>query len=419
MTVNGADPTFPVLHGRPPTGWINDPNGCGRIDGVWHVFYQLNPAAPTHGLIHWGHMSSPDLVRWTTEPVALAPRADGPDSAGCWSGSLVDDAGVPTLVYTGVVDTSLHSSVMLARSDRDLRTFTRDEPPAAGMPADPSFTDVRDPYVFTVDGHRFAVQGAGRDGEGRVLVYDCDDLTRWSELGTLLSADHPVVADVAGADTWECPNLIKVGDDWVLIVSLLIRDPDRPNHVVWILGDLTVDDHGPAFAPRAAGRLDEGPAFYAPQVGTSAGRAVLWGWAWELARTAQQVSDVGWAGVLTFPRELGVRDGRLVARPVPELDQLRAGPAPLDRLPRAFEVVCARHPDPPTDLRLELDGNPVWTEPLPVHRIFVDGSLIEVFTGDGRTFTTRAYPSRDPAWRLTGDLTDVTVHRLAMHRAVR
>ena len=65
--------------------------------------------------------------------------------------------------------------------------------------------------------------------------------------------------------------------------------------------------------------MDEGPAFYAPQVMSDEGRTLLWGWAWELGRTAAQIEEAGWAGVLTFPRELFVRDGRLGSRPATEL----------------------------------------------------------------------------------------------------
>ena len=54
----------PLLHIRPERGWLNDPNGVCRVDGVYHVFYQHNPAEPVHGNIHWGHASSTDLLRW-------------------------------------------------------------------------------------------------------------------------------------------------------------------------------------------------------------------------------------------------------------------------------------------------------------------------------------------------------------------
>lgn len=396
-----ADPALPVLHGRPPTGWLNDPNGCSRIDGVWHVFYQHNPHAPVHRDIHWGHMSSPDLLRWTTEPIALAPRPGGPDAGGCWSGCLVDDDGVPTAVFTGIDDQGRPSTV-LARSDRELRTFTRDEPPVAGLPRNPALTDVRDPFVFTAGGRRWALQGAGAPGGvGEVLLYGCDDLTRWEEVGTLLRADHPVVAGVADADIWECPSLVRIGDDWVLLVSLWhsVDGQHSLDSVSWVLGDLDAEgDAPPSFAPRAAGRFDQGDAFYAAQALAVDDRVLVWGWSWETDRGSARLAAAPWQGVLTFPRELGVDGDRVVARPAAELVGLRQGEADLTDLPAAFEVVA----EPAAAVRLELDGVACWPEGLLVSRVFVDGSLIEVFCGDGTTLTTRAYPGEGSRWRLLG-----------------
>src|SRR3954451_16630658 len=131
----------PQLHIHPDRGWLNDPNGLCRIDGTYHVFYQFNPGAPVHGDIHWGHASSRDLLRWTSEPVALHPRAGGPDAGGCWSGCVVDDGGVPTAVYTGVLDSAQNAGVTLARSDRTLREWTTDREWRVGVPDDPEISD--------------------------------------------------------------------------------------------------------------------------------------------------------------------------------------------------------------------------------------------------------------------------------------
>ena len=46
--------------------------------------------------------------------------------------------------------------------------------------------------------------------------------------------------------------------------------------------------------------------------------------------TTRQIADAGWAGVLTFPRELYLRNGILASRPATELSALR-----MERLPRS------------------------------------------------------------------------------------
>ena len=54
------------------------------------------------------------------------------------------------------------------------------------MPDDAAVAEVRDPFVLTVDGHRYVVQGAGvPDPAGRpqLLGYRADDLSAGSRSG--------------------------------------------------------------------------------------------------------------------------------------------------------------------------------------------------------------------------------------------
>ena len=134
------DPTFPALHIRPAKGWVNDPNGVCLIDGTYHVFFQHNPDAPTHGNVHWGHVSSTDLLRWEHHPVALVPRPGMIDAAGCWSGCVTEDAGIPTAVYTANPDDARHAVVALARSDRTLLSWQQETLPSSQPRSGPALT---------------------------------------------------------------------------------------------------------------------------------------------------------------------------------------------------------------------------------------------------------------------------------------
>jgi beta-fructofuranosidase len=413
MNRNHPDPAFPTLHGRPDRGWVNDPNGCSYIDGRYHLFFQYNPDAPTHSGIKWGHVSSTDLVHWRLEPIALVNRPGELDRYGCWTGCVVDDAGVPTAVYSAVVDNSGRSEVLLARSDRQLRTWRQDRKSVAGMPHDPAVTAVRDPFVFEVGGHRYAVQGAGHwQGRGRILVYGCDDLTNWTELGPLLTSDNPVAAKVAPANIWECPNLVRFDDRWVLILSLwnMVEGTHSLDGVRYLVGDLMLGPHGPRFTPTSGGQLDSGPCFYAPQVLRRDRRILLWAWSWEHGRPQQDIDNAGWAGALTFCRELSLIDGVLVSRPAAELDQLRREPLQVvSGVPfkaTAFDVELGREAGQASlslvdgaDERpvAEVDLSP---DPVVPPRILVDGSMVEIFDGGPTAFTTRAYPTTTSGWVL-------------------
>jgi beta-fructofuranosidase len=417
------DPYFPRLHPRPDQGWINDPNGLARIDGRWHVFFQWNPESTRHERIHWGHVSSTDLVHWRVELAALAPRPGRPDSYGCYTGCLVDDAGVPTAVYSAVTDRSGRSDVLLGRSDRRLRDWRQDDRPVLPMPDEARFTDIRDPFLFEFGDHRWAVIGAGRPGtdssggDPAVLVYRVDDLNDWVPAGILLDHTDPVAAAGAPADIWECPNLAQVDGRWVLIVSLwraVDRPGPRPRELTGVralIGDLELTDGQLRFRPESCGPVDEGPAFYAPQVLATPERVLLWAWSWEL-RDPADVATAGWAGSLTQPRELGLRDGRLVSRPAAELEGLvgsalsRAGESD----PISAPAFLVRFSGPGA---LLADGEPVITVD-EAAEVWVDGSVVEAYPASGVPSTTRAYPRS--GWTVTGPA-DVSLLTLDHGRA--
>lgn len=402
---------------------MNDPSGVCRIDGRYHVFFQYNPAAPAHGTIHWGHVSSTDLVRWREHPIALAPRPGLIDQAGCWTGCLVDDGGVPTAVYTANPHHARNAVVALARSDRSMIRWQQDESPVSGISRTSGIDEVRDPFIFIHEGHRYAVQGAGRPyGRPRLQLYGCDDLSRWTELGTLLGSDDPIAAEVAPANIWECPNLVQLDGQWVLLISLchLSASSGRATVVRYLIGDLVASGQGLTFKATSGGVLDSGPTFFAPQVLAEPDRTLLWGWAQELGRSTQQIAEAGWAGVLTFPRELYVRDGGLRSRPATELVGLRRGHLgwrPGARFQaHAFELVA----DGPVALRLIEDGSDTLVSaaqgtPADPARILIDGSIVETFER-GASHTTRAYPTTETRWVVDGAA--VTAYRLGGRAAV-
>ncbi|BCM72523.1 hypothetical protein EASAB2608_07857 [Streptomyces sp. EAS-AB2608] len=441
------DPAAPRFRVRPPAHWINDPNGPFRWRGRHHLFYQYNPDAPVHANVHWGHVSSPDLVRWEHHPIALAPTPGGPDEAGCWSGCVVDDGGVPTAVYTGVdhAHTGL-GTICLARAadPADDRLLSWRPRPAPVVPGPPPGLDVvmfRDPFVFRHAGRRWALVGAGHaDGTPSVLLYGCDELTDWRFGGVLLDGHDPVAAAVFGdkADGWECPQLFGTsGGDHVLVVSLW---DGTPRSTGYLTGRLEADGQGGlGFLARTGGRLDHGRDFYAPAVRQDSDRALMWGWSWE-ARDDAAVLAAGWAGTLTAPRVVDARpDGALRVVPAPELELLRASRPFVTRpdravpLPAAYDLtVTARGAATVTLLRaagrtltvrLDPDAGTVvldrsgWpragaagSAPVTVRvppaprlsvRLLADGSLLELFVADRATVTERVYARPDDVPELT------------------
>ncbi|WP_149830244.1 glycoside hydrolase family 32 protein [Streptomyces tailanensis] len=444
------DPHRPRFHFTSPGGWLNDPNGLTHWNGVYHLFYQYNPLAPAHHRIHWGHATSTDLIHWIDEPVALVPGTTGPDRDGCWSGVLVDDGGVPTLVYSG-----RHGDRELpcvAKGSADLRYWTKDRanPVITAPPEGVDTTAFRDHCVWREGGMWRQLVGSGIRGVGgTAFLYESDDLRTWRYVGPLLTGDafqNQGELDWTGT-MWECVDLFGIGDGTdVLVFSAW--DEGITHHPLYWTGRY----QGDTFTPTALHRLDYGGRyFYAPQsTRDEHGRRIMFGWLQE-GRTDEANAQTGWCGVMSVPRVVTLSaDGSLHQAPAPELTVLRrehveVTPGPLtapysqlhavrgdqldiettlllapgataqlvlretpDAVERTVVEVSREHDGTGGTLRLHREAGSldptVDTEPrygeLPMDpdgrvdlRILVDRSALEIFA-NGRPLAARIYPAR-------------------------
>ncbi len=180
-----------------------------------------------------------------------------------------------------------------------------------------------------------------------------------------------------------------------------------------LVGELVGGPEGPRFRPTSGGLVDDGPTFYAPQVLVEPERALLWAWAWEGAeRGLDEIMAAGWAGVLTFPRELVLHDGVWSAGPRRSwsgcaVSRSRSRPVSSSPPTRSRST-----PSGPVQLRIaqgEVEVVVVATDG--PARIFVDGSMVEAF-GETMATTTRVYPSPSSQWLLEAGEAATTVWRL-------
>lgn len=340
----------PLVHLSAPRGWLSDPVGLIHWQGRYHVFYQHHPFAPTWGLMHWGHASSPDLASWTQHPIALAPQAGGPDRGGCWSGSVVVVDGVPTAFYTGVSgDGDEHrEDVCRATNSGDLTTWEQDpDPPPIPGAMGPGIDHRRDPFLVRLDDRWLLLLGTGITGpsgarHGAVVVYESSDTRTWHDRGVLFR--DPGDGSFPSGEAWECPQLVRLGDRWLLIVSVQAQGVPEPISLgaAWAVGDLD----GNRFVPSAAGWLDGGDVLYAPAVLTAPdGRCLLWAWLQDPDPDLSGPDPV--VGAISLPRVIELQDERPTSRPAAELDHLATGApmavdearlAPADAFRVTFEV---------------------------------------------------------------------------------
>jgi beta-fructofuranosidase len=416
--------------------------------GVYHMFYQYNPNGPFHGTIHWGHASSTDLVHWTHLPVALAPSPAGPDAGGCWSGCAVDHDGVPTLIYSGYVRGTPGGFQLpcLATGDDELRTWTKyaGNPIIGAPPPDLDLIAFRDHSVWKEQDAWYQVIGSGiKDVGGTALLYRSENLCEWEYVHPLCVGDLRQTDPVWTGPMWECPDFFPLGDEHVLIVS--VWEERNLYYPAYMIGRYA-DHH---FTREREGVVDLGRSFYAPQsMFDERGRRIMWGWLRE-GRSPEAQRAAGWSGVMSLPRILSIApNGALGMEPAPELEVLRGKQyrrSGIDLTPEssnvlsgihgdALEIIAEWEPGDATDVGLKVRCSPDNAEvTLIVYdfvgkrllmdrsrsslspdvttddaggrleledgetlqlRVFLDGSVVELYANGHACLTTRIYPTR-------------------------
>jgi len=224
----GGEPYRQNLHYSPAANWVNDPNGMIYYKGVYHLFYQHNPSGDQWGNMSWGHATSPDLVNWTEQPLAI----ENTDTEFIFSGSTVIDwnntsgfgtADNPAMVAIYTSDYRDHpiygarEATSLAYSLDDGQTWTKYE----GNPVDDrGRRDYRDPKVFWYGDQEtgYWVSITVEADANRAVINRSDDLKHWTELSVFTSSSL--------GGFWECPDLYPIaldGDEsqqkWVLALS--------------------------------------------------------------------------------------------------------------------------------------------------------------------------------------------------------
>lgn len=306
-------------HIQPPTGLLNDPNGFTYFDGEYHLFYQWFPFGPVHGLKHWYHVSSSDLVHWTDRGVALVP-ASKEDSHGAYSGSGFVVDGALHVMYTGnhrADDWTRHASQIIGV----LRDGVIERRNVAIPDVPTGYTEhFRDPKVWEEKGIFYAIVGAQRVNEtGCVVLYRSTDLNDWTFLGEVETELDPF------GYMWECPDVFELGGKDVLIFSPQGIEPSGHRyHNIYQAGFLIgeLDKEALIYNHGSFEELDFGFDFYAPQTTEHDGRRILVGWM-GLPEVEYPTDRYGWAHALTLPRELSMEEGKLKQRPVKELMSLR------------------------------------------------------------------------------------------------
>ncbi|MBV7388106.1 glycoside hydrolase family 32 protein [Pasteurellaceae bacterium TAE3-ERU1] len=425
----------PHFHIAPPTGLLNDPNGLVFDGEQYHIFYQWYPFGALHGMKHWAHLTTQDFHHYQRATPLIPDEVF--ESHGCYSGGALRTAEGLALFYTGNTRQGAENvrvpyqnlALMDSAGNIGKRSLI------AGSPTGYS-EHFRDPKPFVAgDGRVYFVCGAQReDKTGTALLYVMDDIHAQPHLLGELALHGFDNRDVF---MWECPDLTQCDGCDLFLFSPQGKAQQATTlqnnyHALYALGTRK----GLDFHADAIGEIDHGFDFYAPQTVNQAQRCIMLAWC-GLPDLTYPTDTYGWHSMLTLPRELVLRAGKLCQRVLSEIHAKcesavrvtlgeRQTIAHLDccRLRAAcdgkpFDWTLFDNPQGQC-LRLSYDGNMLHLDrtlseqtdtmrqwgsvrqcevgELRSLEIFIDHSIIEIFINEGaHSMTSRFFmPAREP-----------------------
>ena len=280
----------PVYHHTPLYGWMNDPNGMFYKDGVWHLYYQWNPYGSQWENMHWGHSTSTDLIHWEHQPMALEPDWLG----SIFSGSCVTKGDEVVAFYTSA---GHHQTQSMAVSRDGGRTFKK----FSGNPVltTSDVPDFRDPRPFwNEDIHAWnLILAAGQE----MRIYSSMNLEDWK----YESSFGKEYGNHGGV--WECPDLFKIDDKWVLLCNINPGGPFGGSATQYFVGQFDGHKFTCESMPKVTKWLDYGKDHYATVSFYNApeNRRVVLAWMsnWQYAN---QVPTKQYRSSNSIPRDLGL-----------------------------------------------------------------------------------------------------------------
>ena len=311
-----------AFHLEMPFGLINDPNGLSFYQGKYQIFYQWNPYGCEHKQKHWGHVATSDFIHYTEPVLAMKPDCWF-DKDGCYTGCAFTENEELHVVYTGNVRTETmerQSYQCLAKAEAD-GTLSKEKILIEQQPA--GYTaHFRDPYVFFRGNKKYLLAGIQTENlAGRLVLYR-ETAGKWELVGEIATDFN------AMGYMWECPNILRFGDEDVIVFSPQGLKAERYQYqnlyqTGYAIG--TLDTEKAVFSHGKFTELDHGFDFYAPQVMEHEGRKLLLGWMGMPERDAEYPTreNGGWMFSLTIPRELVLKNDKIYQYPAVELEKLR------------------------------------------------------------------------------------------------
>ena len=286
-----------IYHHTPVYGWMNDPNGMFYKDGVWHLYYQYNPYGSQWENMTWAHSTSTDLIHWKNHGEVIQPDALGT----IFSGSSVVDKentagfGKDAVVafYTSAGAAQTQSIAYSTDNGETFKKYVNNPILTSDVP------DFRDPNVFWNEEVKQwnLILAVGQ----QMNIYSSKNLKDWK----FESSFGEGYGNHGGV--WECPDLLKMGDKWVLICNINPGGPFGGSATQYFVGSFDGHKFTCESKPEVTKWMDYGKDHYATVSFSNApdGRIVVLPWMsnWQYAN---QVPTQQFRSANGLPRDLGL-----------------------------------------------------------------------------------------------------------------
>jgi beta-fructofuranosidase len=166
------------------------------------------------------------------------------------------------------------------------------------------------------------IAAADGDGQGHVLRYSSKDLLHWEFAGDYVRGLEQFTG------MWECPDVFSQDGEAVLLLSVIDPAtagrppaPGRPG-ALWGIAPLKEPAilDCPSLNIQTFDAIDGGFDLYAPQTFAAPdGRRIMIAWTHLWGRN-ETLEGHGWMGSMSLPRDLSLRDGRILQNPVREIN---------------------------------------------------------------------------------------------------
>jgi Beta-fructosidases (levanase/invertase) len=317
----------PEFHGLPATNWTNEPHGLAYFNNKYHIFFQKNANGPYWGKLHWGHITSDDMLNWKEEKIALS-NTNGYDVKGCWSGCVFTDDvltnGKPNIFYTGVdyAKASINQAEPVAD---DLIKWNKDtrNPIIPNRPAGLG-DDFRDPYVFKSNGNFYMIVGTSKNGLGATTLHKYDPITKtWSNDGSIFYQS----ASANYGTFWEMPAIVPMPDGKWLFVTTPLGGIQGVETLYWV-GAINADG---TFNPYSSTPKEvelgafgsNGYGLLSPSILQKDGKTIAVGIVPDKLPASSNL-QLGWAHLYSLPREWILdASNNLIQQPYAGIQNLR------------------------------------------------------------------------------------------------